>query len=72
MNIGQLLETHLGWAASVGWSDDKKAKTSVDGPIHVATPVFDGAREEEISDGHRARRTATSSSSTRSASARRS
>ncbi len=48
MNIGQLLETHLGWAASVGWSDDAKAKTSVDGPIHVATPVFDGAREEEI------------------------
>ncbi|MDZ4170020.1 MAG: DNA-directed RNA polymerase subunit beta [Coriobacteriia bacterium] len=49
MNIGQLLETHLGWAAHVGWSDDPKAKTSVDGPIHVATPVFDGAREEEIS-----------------------
>ncbi len=27
MNIGQLLETHLGWAASVGWSDDAKAKS---------------------------------------------
>ena len=53
MNIGQLLETHLGWAASVGWNDDKKSKTAVDGPIHVATPVFDGAREEEISAGHR-------------------
>ncbi len=50
MNIGQLLETHLGWAADVGWSDDKKAKKAVDGPIHVATPVFDGAREEEISE----------------------
>ncbi len=50
MNIGQLLETHLGWAASVGWSDDKKAKEPVEGPIHVATPVFDGAREEEISE----------------------
>ncbi len=50
MNIGQLLETHLGWAAQIGWSDDPKAKTSVDGPIHVATPVFDGARESEISD----------------------
>jgi DNA-directed RNA polymerase subunit beta len=49
MNIGQLLETHLGWAASVGWSDDKKSKEAVDGPIFVATPVFDGAREEEIS-----------------------
>ena len=31
MNIGQLLETHLGWAASVGWSDDPKAKSSVAG-----------------------------------------
>jgi DNA-directed RNA polymerase subunit beta len=50
MNIGQLLETHLGWAAQVGWSEDKKQKTSVDGPIHIATPVFDGAREAEISD----------------------
>jgi len=48
MNIGQLLETHLGWAASHGWSDDKKATKSVPGPIHIATPVFDGAREEEI------------------------
>jgi DNA-directed RNA polymerase subunit beta len=50
MNIGQLLETHLGWAAQVGWSDDAKQKAAVDGPIHVATPVFDGAREYEISD----------------------
>ncbi len=50
MNIGQLLETHLGWAASVGWDDDPKGKKSVPGPIHVATPVFDGARESEISD----------------------
>ncbi len=49
MNIGQLLETHLGWAAHVGWNDDAKAKTPVEGPIHVATPVFDGAREEDIS-----------------------
>ena len=50
MNIGQLLETHLGWAALTGWSDDAKSKVHVDGPIHVATPVFDGAREEEIAD----------------------
>ena len=50
MNIGQLLETHLGWAASMGWSDDPKAKESVQGPMPVATPVFDGARESEISD----------------------
>ena len=50
MNIGQLLETHLGWAASMGWSDDPKATASVSGPMPVATPVFDGARESEISD----------------------
>jgi len=50
MNIGQLLETHLGWAAHVGWSNDPKQKTSVDGPMHVATPVFDGAREAEIAN----------------------
>ncbi|GAA0177945.1 DNA-directed RNA polymerase subunit beta [Clostridium sediminicola] len=35
MNIGQVLEVHLGWAASeLGW--------------HIATPVFDGAKESEI------------------------
>lgn len=35
MNIGQLFETHLGWAAKeLG--------------IHVASPVFDGATEEDI------------------------
>ncbi len=50
MNIGQLLETHLGWAAFVGWSDDEKQKTAVDGNIYCATPVFDGAREAEIED----------------------
>ncbi|MDR3686363.1 MAG: DNA-directed RNA polymerase subunit beta [Coriobacteriia bacterium] len=50
MNIGQLLETHLGWAAGVGWNDDPKAKTAAQGPMPVATPVFDGARESEISD----------------------
>jgi DNA-directed RNA polymerase subunit beta len=50
MNIGQLLETHLGWAAFVGWSDDDKQKVAVDGGIYCATPVFDGARENEIED----------------------
>ncbi|MBW6468199.1 MAG: DNA-directed RNA polymerase subunit beta [Coriobacteriia bacterium] len=50
MNVGQLLETHLGWAAMTGWSDEDKQTEPVDGPIHVATPVFDGASEHEISD----------------------
>jgi DNA-directed RNA polymerase subunit beta len=37
MNVGQILETHLGWAASkLGY--------------HAQTPVFDGASEEQIND----------------------
>ena len=47
MNLGQILETHLGWAAKKGWSDDGQ---HVDGPVFVATPVFDGASEAEIKE----------------------
>ena len=37
MNIGQILETHLGWAAkALG--------------IYIATPVFDGAKESDIEE----------------------
>jgi len=94
MNVGQILETHLGWAArNVGlrlqemieknFGPDvlrKKLKKIFDGPdspgnerissliddlpdreipklvqklkngVHIATPVFDGAREEEMRD----------------------
>jgi len=49
MNIGQLLETHLGWAAHYGWSDEP-TDHSVPGPVYTASPVFDGATEDEISD----------------------
>jgi DNA-directed RNA polymerase subunit beta len=35
MNVGQILETHLGWAAKVLG-------------LHFASPVFDGAKEDEI------------------------
>ena len=59
MNIGQVLETHLGWIANSGWKVDgdeewKKALRSIgvdEAPpgTNVATPVFDGVREEEIS-----------------------
>jgi len=57
MNIGQVLETHLGWIASQGWSiegDPDWAKRlpeelyDVEPGTNTATPVFDGAREEEI------------------------
>ena len=50
MNVGQLLENHLGWAAKWGWSDGENSDEVVEGPQYVATPVFDGATEEEISD----------------------
>ncbi|WP_350455192.1 DNA-directed RNA polymerase subunit beta [Slackia heliotrinireducens] len=48
MNVGQLLECHLGWAAKWGWNEE--SDEPVEGPMFVATPVFDGATEEEIAD----------------------
>ena len=50
MNVGQLLENHLGWAAKWGWSDKEKTDEVVEGPLYVSTPVFDGANEDEISN----------------------
>ena len=50
MNVGQLLENHLGWAAKWGWDDKDDSDEVIDGPIFIATPVFDGAHEDEISD----------------------
>jgi DNA-directed RNA polymerase subunit beta len=57
MNVGQILETHLGWAAAEGWYDDgtdayKNAREqTVDGrpgKVYTATPVFDGASVEDV------------------------
>jgi DNA-directed RNA polymerase subunit beta len=45
MNLGQVLEAHLGLAAMWGFSKDGQDHQ---GPAYVATPVFDGAREGEI------------------------
>jgi DNA-directed RNA polymerase subunit beta len=45
MNLGQVLETHLGWAARTGFKTNGKAN---EGPVWISTPVFDGAREDEI------------------------
>ncbi len=45
MNLGQVLEAHLGWAARVGWSENSDP---VEGPVYVESPVFDGATETEI------------------------
>ncbi len=47
MNIGQILETHLGRAAKVGW-DGVGVPRNGDGCVYVASPVFDGATEEEV------------------------
>jgi DNA-directed RNA polymerase subunit beta len=60
MNVGQVLETHLGWVAKTGWQIEGTKEgwqkhlaeigaDSSEPGTNVATPVFDGAREEEIS-----------------------
>lgn len=57
MNFGQVLETHLGWVAKTGWKiegEPEWAKNLVpeayEGTpgVKLATPVFDGATEEEL------------------------
>ncbi|MFL6100236.1 MAG: DNA-directed RNA polymerase subunit beta [Actinomycetales bacterium] len=57
MNIGQVLETHLGWVASRGWEIQGSPEWASGMPkdayaagpgTRVASPVFDGAREDEI------------------------
>ncbi len=42
MNIGQILETHLGWAASRGLGENGGE------PVFVSTPVFSGAQVEDV------------------------
>ncbi len=62
MNIGQILETHLGWIGKTGWniqiaSDGTRPDWAATLPeemlaagpnSNIATPVFDGAREDEL------------------------
>jgi len=57
MNFGQVLETHLGWIAKQGWKVEGKPEWAANLPkdafeaapgTKVATPVFDGAEEQEI------------------------
>ncbi|MEE2815732.1 MAG: DNA-directed RNA polymerase subunit beta, partial [Actinomycetota bacterium] len=58
MNFGQVLETHLGWIAKTGWKVEGEPEWAAKLPENgrdvapntkVATPVFDGASESEIS-----------------------
>jgi DNA-directed RNA polymerase subunit beta len=58
MNLGQILETHLGWVAANGWYDDgsdayrqsHKGNGGANGAskVYVATPVFDGATVTDV------------------------
>ncbi len=56
MNVGQVMEIHLGWAAKQGWKIEGEPDwvqnlpgfPRESGPTTVATPVFDGASESEI------------------------
>ncbi|PTM90710.1 DNA-directed RNA polymerase subunit beta [Dietzia psychralcaliphila] len=62
MNIGQIMETHLGWLAKAGWEVPREADGSlpewatklpeeiysVEAGTNTATPVFDGAADTEI------------------------
>jgi DNA-directed RNA polymerase subunit beta len=53
MNLGQVLESHLGWAAKRRWEDGASSNGSpgawrAQEPTWVSTPVFDGAKEDEI------------------------
>jgi len=61
MNIGQILETHLGWAAAHGvFAEDgddnannrvgSKNVINAPNPVPVATPVFDGATEQDVDE----------------------
>jgi DNA-directed RNA polymerase subunit beta len=55
MNIGQILETHLGWAAAHGVFEEgepvnERAPINAPDPRAVATPVFDGATEADVDE----------------------
>ena len=67
MNVGQVLETHLGYAARWGWENDgdfvgddpvrgteTKTRPTTRPSTLIATPVFDGAKwdEEELAGRH--------------------
>ena len=48
MNVGQILETHLGWAAAQGWYDDEENGRRHGERVYTATPVFDGASVQDV------------------------
>jgi DNA-directed RNA polymerase subunit beta len=57
MNVGQVLEAHLGYAARHGWTDENrrpaeknKTRTRTEPAVWIASPVFDGAHWDEAED----------------------
>src|SRR5436305_3917520 len=61
MNVGQILETHLGWVAANGWYEDGSEARNIatnggrrpdgrPGKVYVATPVFDGATVSDVDE----------------------
>jgi DNA-directed RNA polymerase subunit beta len=57
MNVGQVLEAHLGYAARHGWGDHSdaprspnKTSTITEPAVWVSTPVFDGAHWDEVEE----------------------
>jgi len=64
MNVGQVLEAHLGYAARWGWQGaegyepvrgtEEKTRPTTDPAVWISTPVFDGAHwdEESGANGH--------------------
>ncbi|QGG93845.1 DNA-directed RNA polymerase subunit beta [Actinomarinicola tropica] len=66
MNVGQVLESHLGYAARWGWDltgdgkidvgdepvrgTERKTRTNTPPSTLIATPVFDGAKYDEVED----------------------
>ena len=57
MNVGQVLEAHLGYAARYGWGEHQRAprtpnktSTRTEPAVWISTPVFDGAHWDEIEE----------------------
>src|SRR5439155_8879074 len=55
MNVGQVLEAHLGYAARHGWTEEhkrpeeiNKTRTRTEPAVWISSPVFDGAHWDEV------------------------
>ena len=60
MNVGQFLESHLGYAARHGWGETpstwrspRKTSTVTEPAVWISSPVFDGAHWDEVEEAGR-------------------